>query len=194
MRFILIPVLSLLLSCSYSEKDFLFNNDELKLINAYKPGDTLYFENLKHDVDTILVLRIDSSKKEKPGYLMALPAHNSLSVVITHLPVDKWTGTHINGLKKDTVFQELISITKRPQTKTRTFMVQFQDFFSSTKGDLGEFHTETLTINGKQIANYYQIQRQFPKAMDKIEEVYWTNDKGLVAYKYKNGKYWLLKD
>jgi len=196
MRFIIFSLLVLVLfSCGYDAKDFNFNADELKLISAYKVGDTIYFENGKGDVDTIVVLRIDTVQKRMPGFYPAQPASNRIGVVIKHPPVDRWIvhSTNMSTKEKKTEYQHIISLSKFPQIKERGFMIQFKDFFSFGK-DFWNYNSDTLLLCGQKITNYYAIDRGFRDeglAPQSIRLIYWTREYGLTAYKYANGECWV---
>ena len=181
-------------SCFYADKDFNLDATEWSFLSAFKKGDTLYYENQAKQVDKILVLGIDSNQKRECGSLMALPAFNHVFVSIKHVPVDTFQTISQNGTDKivDTIPEQIICISKYPQQKETAYSFQFKHFFFYSKKGLGQIHTDT-TINGQRITNYYLIYDDFADRdtlYNKIEQLYWTQNEGLIAYKQKNGTYW----
>ena len=185
-------------SCSYSDKDFNLNENERSFLSVFKTGTILYYENSKNQVDSFLVIGIDSTQKKESGYLMALPAFNNIFVSIKHLPVDSFISTNqdMTTKKIDTVHEQLICVSKHPQQKETSFSFQFKRFFYYTKNGLGQLHSDTI-INNIRLTNYYIIKDNFvdrDTSYVKIEQLYWTQKDGLVAYKQKNGIYWTKKN
>lgn len=186
-----------ILSCSYSDKDFYLNETERVFLNTFKAGDTLYYESSTKQVDKILVLGIDSNQKKESGYIMALPAYNDVFVSIKHLPVDTFQSISqdMTTKKIDTIPEKIICISKHPQQKETVYSFQFKHFFSSNKNGIGQIQRDTV-INGKKLTNYFIIKEDFQDkntSYAKIEQLYWTQNEGLVAYKLTNGIYWTKK-
>ncbi|HWK02579.1 MAG TPA: hypothetical protein VNS58_03050 [Puia sp.] len=194
-----IPLVFLFSSCSYSIKEFNLSNQERKLLAPFKKADTLYFESSRKEIDTVVVLGLDSSQKKEMGWLMAKPAYNEVSISVKCFPEGKW----IHGIfydsvarKADTEYNKLITIGKYPQEHRVRYFFSFKDFFASTEVGLGELHPDTLLINGRLLTNYYIITDSNPSSStnNPIESLFWTEKSGLVAYKYMNGIYWIRKN
>lgn len=187
--------------CSYDQKDFDFNKNDLLPFSSFKEGDTIYYENSMNDIDTFLIHKIDSIQNKNCGGLMAMPAENYLYVAIKHLPKDElWTGTTTDATtgRTEINYQNIISIDKRPQMKEKDYSIEFKDFYTSSGGDkiFEKLHTDTVIINGKSITNFYEIEHGYPERLTNprnIELVYWTNNDGLLAYKNKQGEWWIKK-
>ncbi len=183
-------------SCSYSDRDFNLTDNERNFFAAFKKGDTIYYESSNKDVDSILVLGINSEQKRQPGWLMASPAYNDVYVSIKHLPIDHYTSLIQGTDRTDTTFNQIISILKIPQEKKVEYAFQFKRFCSMTSDGLGIIHTDTILINGIPISNYYILEDDNidrDSAATDIHQMYWTQNGGLVAYKYVNGTYWVKK-
>jgi hypothetical protein len=196
-----LPVIFLALliqSCSYSDKDFNLSDNERDFLNAFKKGDTLYYVSSNNMTDTFLVRGIDSAEKKETGSFMALPAYKSVWISIKHLPVD----TFYSGVfpdttrnKMDTSFNQIITISKEPQSKKTEYTFMFKRFLASSENEIGKLNKDTITINSKLISDYYIIKNkwQSDSASTAIECLYWTKKEGLVAYKYNNGTCWTKK-
>ncbi len=189
-------------SCnSYDKKDFDFNSNDLRPLSSFKQGDTIYYQSTTGDLDTIMIYKIDSIQDRNSGGIMAKPAENYLFVAIKHLPNETaWTGTTQDGTsgKTEINYQYIITIDKIPQMKEMNYSIHFKDFYNSAGGDntLGKLRTDTVNINGKNIANFYEINHGYPERVTEptnIELVYWTDKDGLVAYKNKRGDWWTKK-
>jgi hypothetical protein len=187
--------------CSYDKKDFDFNKNDLLPFSSFKVGDTIYYENLLGDIDTILIHKIDSIQNKNCGGLMAMPAGNYLYIAIKHLPNDQlWTGTTTDATtgKTEINYQEIISIDKIPQTKEMSYSIDFKDFHTSAGENniFEKLRTDTVIINGKNITNFYEVEHGYPERLTKptnIELLYWTDNDGLIAYKNKQGEWWTKK-
>jgi hypothetical protein len=193
-----LPIIFLFSSCSYSKKEFDFSDDERKLFNPFKNADTLYFESPQKEIDTVVVLGLDTSQRKEMGWLMAKPAYNEVSVSVKCLPEGKWIhGIFYDSIvnKADTEYNALITIRKYPQKHKAEYSFSFKNFFANTETGLGKLHLDTLLINGGQLTNYYIITRTSVSGSvnNTIECLYWTETVGLVAYKYANGIYWMRK-
>jgi hypothetical protein len=185
---------------SYSEKDFYFNATERKAIEAFKEGDTLYFENPKHGIEMFLVLKFDTSYKKEFGTLMAKPAFNTISVPLKQLPSDSFIhGIFKNEIENrlDTEYHSILDITKYPQSKEVEYFISFKRFMWLGKNGFGILHSDTLRINNCFVKDYYVITdkniSQDSTSKD-VSEIIWTINKGIVAYKYNNGEYWTRKN
>lgn len=183
--------------CTYDEKDFEFDETELKLVSVYKTNDTIYFENQRSDLDTILIVAIDKDQKKECGNLMARPAENYEAIIIKHLPKDNWHGTEIeDGKVNNILYQSLFSICKYPQNKMKYFSISFKNFYWGSKNMIDQLQSDTITLNEMKFTNYYVLQNEFPKNdinPNLVETVYWTNDHGLIAYKNKGGDLYTVK-
>ena len=186
------------ISCSYSNKDFNLSADERTFLYAFQAGDTLYYESTTKDIDTIIVLGIDSIEKREMGWIMAKPAYKNVWVSIKHIPVDTFLHSIFYDsltMKNDTGYTHVISICKIPQSKKVQFAFGFKRFSSITETGLGKLYKDT-TINSTVLSDYYIIENDWKenqKAPTDVERVYWTRCEGLVAYKYNNGTYWTKK-
>ena len=180
--------------CSYDKSDFYFNDKESNHLSVYKIGDTVYFKNQQDDIDTILIKNIETEQHKECGIIMARAAENNISVIIEHLPIDKWHGMTYSEDESKINYQSIVSISKYPQQKKTIYSISFKDFCNSTAlGEIGEYHSDTITINKKKIFNYYIVRHGYPERViksDNIEVLYWTDKDGLIAYKNKKGDWW----
>ncbi|MCK6650661.1 MAG: hypothetical protein L6Q66_13465, partial [Bacteroidia bacterium] len=143
--FCIFTVIALTGCCQFKfdDNDFLLNENELSFFDAYKTGETIYFEDKWGDRDTIRIVSIsptntDPSSVCGKGLFMNPRPENTKSIHIEHLPIDKWAGKteeHFsNGEVKISVnYQNLFSITKFPVEKEVENQVAFKNFRSSLK-------------------------------------------------------------
>ena len=68
--------------CSYDNKDFDFNSEELNHFSHYKLNDTIYFKSNLGDWDTITVVGFGTEIKKECGGVMSLPPVNGRCVQI----------------------------------------------------------------------------------------------------------------
>ena len=179
----------ILTSCSYSDKDFKLTSDEMKFLNAYKKGDTIWFESSLKQTDKILIIGLDSNQKRQSGYIMAKPAYNEMFISIKHLSADK-------DNKIDTANESLITISKYPQQTKTNYFISYRHFLFSSDNGLGNLYSDTLFVNNKPITNYYKLRPDYferDTTMTDFKEVYWTQNEGLVGYKLNNGVTWTKK-
>jgi hypothetical protein len=197
MKSLLITIIVLTLaSCSTSDKDFQLNDTERALFSSFRKGDTLYYENENKDVDTFLILGIDSAQQMEAGYLMKSPAHNDIWVNMRQLPID----TFVHGIfydsvknKADTEYTQLFSIRKLPQENKVQYSFSFRRFFETREGSIGQIQTAPITMKGTVIKDYYLIKNTGDTTTNNIEALYWTQKDGLIAYKYRDGTIWTKK-
>src|SRR5438132_5791921 len=76
--------IALFISSCYSHKDYTLTSKERNFLNAFKAGDTIYYESMNKERDSIVILGIDSSQKEESGWLTAKSAYNTQWVSIQH--------------------------------------------------------------------------------------------------------------
>lgn len=182
-------------SCgSYADKDFNLSQSERSFLNVFKSGDTLTFKNSNNEIDKLVVVGLDSSQKKKSGTLMASPAHNFIWVTLKHIQPVIWRTYSQKGslVRIDTtISQELITISKYPQSKEITFSFSFKHFYSPNKNGFGPLHTDTIKINGFHLTKYYVLSDKNSDTLNMdVSELYWTQNHGLVAYKLYDGTYW----
>jgi hypothetical protein len=191
-------LLSYLLSgcvTTLEDKLFVFTTNELTHIHAYKPGDTLFFENGKNQVDSFLILNFETEiRGQKQGLINSIKPESDYSVLITQL--DKVKAKSFGELKVingDTIeVQELTSFIKYPPSQTIYYDFSFLTFYTLQDSIFGQFHSDTVYLNKTAITNYYSIEPYHPDQLDStnIEELLWTDKEGLVAYKFKKGTWW----
>jgi hypothetical protein len=183
---------------SYDNKDFEFNKEDLCMLGPYKAGDTVIFTSDRNDRDTMLVIAIDSERVETHGGFGAPKPANSKSVVITHLPIDHWTGsvTEVNKPTKIT-HQSLITISKDPVNKSIRYTIEYRNFAADFNLAPAGFHRDTLQIHGQKIFDYYLIRTDYPDravSPGDIVLVYWTKKYGLTAYTDRAGETWKINE
>ena len=182
--------------CSFDKKDMEFNDKELAHFSDYKIGDTIYFQSNLGDIDTIMIVGFGTERNENCGGFMAPRPVNGKWVQIKHLPVDKWIGTSQDmtiGGKIDTVYQELLWISKHPTEKEVDYHITFKDFHSKFDTIIGEFHTDTVKLNDLNLSNYYLVKHAYPERITEpknIESIFWTDKLGITAYRTKDGETW----
>ncbi|MEL6731932.1 MAG: hypothetical protein AAFP83_12450 [Bacteroidota bacterium] len=201
-----LSILCLILSscCNLEEKDFLFSQEQYQYLAPYKENDTLYFHSSELEVDTIVIYKIDSARNSDCGYIAALPASNDISITINHLYEDEGFRTvqDVSIGDQDTSagdskrqYQPLIGMSKYPQSNKVKIGISFKNFYAVMDSSLGEVKSDTV-IEGVRLSDCYKIKHDFPETVtsDKdIEEVYWTSEYGLTAYRTKKGTMWVRK-
>jgi hypothetical protein len=186
--------------CSYDQKDFDFTSEELAFASSFHVGDTIYYESNLHDIDTLLILDTLTEQTKGCGWFIAPRPSNIKSIVIKHLPIDIWHGTTTtseNGKAETKInYQTILSVCKYPVDKKLEFVIDFKNFNSIRNSSLGEFHSDTILLNGKTFSNYFLVKHSYPERVKNstdIEYLYWTVQDGLVAYQNKSGELWTLK-
>jgi hypothetical protein len=181
-KWILIFFSALLISaCNKYNLDI--ESSHRKLLNLYSINDTIYFKNQLGELDTIKIIGIDSIETKR-HYLGTVPPMKSINLRIQHLPINNWKENSITGLRNDEIKnQSLITISKvyiqESEFETHA-KVRFRDF----KGYLN-FDKIIDTINSE--------YTEFKPTEDKVEILYWSNDKGIIGYKKRNGLEYHLK-
>ena len=180
------------------KKLFQFDNYDFLHIQAYKPGDTLFFENNKNEVDTFLILDYETEERGQKQGLISTKPESDYWVCITQLDKEKLNGfgrqKTVNG--EIVNYQWLVSLVKYPPSQTIHYNFSFMTFYTQQDSTFGTFHSDTLTLNKKSITNYYAISHGFPERLKDpkdIEQLLWTDNEGLVAYKFKSGIWWTKK-
>jgi hypothetical protein len=177
---------------------FKFNENDFIHIQAYKPGDTLFFENKDKQIDSFLILDYETEIRGQKQGLMSTKPESDFWLCITQLDKEKAKSfgrpKAING---DTIeSQWLVSLVKYPPNQTVHYDFSFLTLYTMQDSIFGEFHTDTLHLNEKFITNYYSIPHDYPERLDSptdVEELLWTDKDGLVAYRFKNGMWWTKK-
>ena len=193
---ILILIISGCCDRNYNENDFEFKTEELKHFSNYKIGDTLFFKSNLGDIDTITIVSYEKEIHQECGMIAPRPV-NSKWVEIKHLPIDRWHGTSQEApdWKTQVVYQGLFWISKYPREKEIEYTLDFKDFFHNDS-IIGEFQTDTVSINNFMFSDYYIVRHSYPDRVTEaknIEILYWTDKYGLTAYKSKNGEIWSKK-
>ncbi|HXB09805.1 MAG TPA: hypothetical protein VNW04_21925, partial [Puia sp.] len=168
--------LFLLSSCSYSGKDFNFTAQERKLLAPFKAGDSLFYKGTNTNVDTLVVVRLDSTQKKEPGLIAAM-AYTEIWVELKCLYGKKWA-------------PGFFAVYRFPQQDRIDYVFDYKDFWVDAGPTLGSRHEDTLRVNGAPLTGYYIIEKRRPShdsLENPIERIYWTEKAGLVAYQYRNG-------
>lgn len=188
---------------TYLDKNlFKFNENELVHIQAYHPGDTLFFENKLKKIDSFLVLDYKTEERgQEQGIISTKPESdywlNIRQLNKNELEQENWRGV----LNKDTIngtvinYQWLLTITKYPPRSTIFYTFRFMNFYTQQDSVFGIFHSDTISINNKFFTKYYYIAHGYPDRLTEptdIEQLLWTDKEGLIAYKYKSG-IWFTK-
>ena len=87
----------------------------------------------------------------------------------------------------------LIDITRYPDDETTTLNFNLKIFLGCDIKDSMLLHTDTIKIAERKITHYFKIEYCPPDIKDSssITTAYSTIDKGLVAYQYLNGVWWI---
>ncbi len=189
---IAIFIFLLLTSCSYSLKDFYLNEEEKSFFTSFKAGDTIYYENLNHDFDTLLIIGIDSNEKKEHGVFLAKAASHSVFVSFKLLPDNLYTTRVQDENRVDTLFQQLLNISKLPVEKKVEYCFMFKDFFEIREA-LDSLYLDTLRINGHAFSEYYIIESSVPDRREnpyEIDRLIWSKNLGMLAYRNRKGEYW----
>lgn len=190
----------------YADKDFELTKEEQRLFAPFKEGDTTYYLSGTGEVDTMIIHRVETDQKREPGTLTTwdaiegdlysdVQAFNVVSVRVVILPenyyLEPWPTMKAGPREID--FPPLCRISIWPQQKRRTYSFCFRRFQAYGRDSIGEYHMDTTYINGTPIANYYFIagNRETSEAPQDISDIYWSIEKGLIAYRNHQGKYWL---
>lgn len=200
-RIFIILTISLILNgcCSFDKTDLEFDKQELRYFSDYKNGDTIFFESNLGDTDTIKIIGYQNEKLDKCGGLMTPQPSNTKWLTIQYLPTDIWHGTSqdmTKGTEVEIDYQRLLCITKYSNGNKTQYKINFKDFYSRMDSVIGEYHSETLKLNGVILSNYYEVEHGYPERItdvNHIEVVYWSDQDGLVAYKSKSGEIWTKK-
>ena len=171
---------------------------ELNLFGHYKIEDTIYFESNLGNIDTIVIVDVLEEKHKGSSCFIQTKPYHSKSVLIKHLPNDKWYGTTWSEEDgKRIAYQSLITIFKSPldSAKNRTeFSINFKGF--TTLGNALGISQGEFTVNGKIIYECSKVIHGYSERVinpDDIEFLYWTAIHGLIAYSSKSGETWFIK-
>lgn len=184
----------LVIGCSYSDSDFYLNETEKAFFRSFHSGDTVYYENATNDLDTLLILKVDSIQKKEQGWFMAKPSSNTVFVSFKDLPINHSRMVIQDGNRFDTIPQNLFAITKSPQDRKVIFQFEFNSFFKNVETSLGFLYEKPITINGYSFSNYYIIECDNCNLTSdtlSIDRLYWSKENGLLAYKNVKGDYWV---
>lgn len=192
-KILLIYLLGFLASCSYEKQDIFFTDFQISLTEPYKKGDTIYFLSNKNDLDTIVVNSIKLYKNDCASLLG--PRILLKKIGIKHLPLNHWnSGTEsINGEKSHEIPQSIISLDRRGDNTS--IFIEYRNFSSKIMNEnIGELKLDTIIYNGTKITCYYEIEHGWKKAEKETDilNIIWTIDKGLTAYKLKNGTEYVI--
>ena len=169
-------------------------------LHNYSVGDTIYFESNLGDIDTMLIVKYDTTEICGQG-LMTFPKKH-FHYEIKHLPINNWifgTGGHQDG-RTEVYYQELVSLGKSFDPKDSivySASVNYREFggkleniddliIDSTFKDLGV--KEYWKIEK---SNYHQ-QGVTPDSV--IHRVYWSVKYGLTGYEYGNGEMYKIRN
>ena len=190
MKIILIQfgLLFILTSCC-SDTDFIFRPEYRNLIDKYKLGDTIYFQNSTGDVDTILISNLDSMQVCSK----VTNNHKYVTVEIKHLPTNKWNGGQVieNG-KSVYLDQALISVDKQLKNANDSEYyyvgINFRDFLGQIK-NIHDLQADTL-FNNLGIKTYWLVTNDMLTDRGdttEIDKIIWTEKFGLTGYLKRNG-------
>ena len=184
----IVIILYLFTSCSwkeYSDEKYVIGKNYRDLISTYKAGDTLTFEDNSNNFSSFLITKIDSFLLNRRGHFINGREEKSISIHSRDIsnPAD-------SSAQND---NWLILITKYPDDDTTYFNVRLKDFFTIEDNASFNLYKDTVTANRLQFTSYYRFR---PKDYDdlknpnSVSEIYITKEKGIIAYKYLNGKWW----
>ena len=151
-------------------------------------GDTLYFESNHSEVDTCVVISIDSFQME--GSFSNVP-YKEMHVNIIHLPQHHWEGQGIHPKAEQP--QNIVSISKSLGEYKNHFC--YRDF-SANMDSLVPPKKDTL-LQQLGIEEYWVLKDDWNRAEDSIasvETIIWTRELGLTAYYKKDGSYYIIKN
>jgi len=188
-------LLLLFASCGYSDKDLSFTDYDRRFLPPFKKGDTILYESSKKDIYIVIISDIDSAQKSYESLI--LPAFKRLTVKI------RYKASYYNAILKrdidqknrDTLWDDMFNMMKYPGSKSIYYTFQFRDF-AANEYNVSQLRVDTINIDGSVIKNYYVIKSGYPEkdtTPTSIQQLYWTKNDGIVAYKYTNGIYWVKK-
>ena len=196
---ILIPVLVIYGCCSPPvEKDkFEFTHGELEFLSPLVIGDTLYFENVQFDIDTIFIRKLNKERYNECSNFIQKAPSNWRGIEIKHLPNDNWTGTSLDQNESPEItYQNLFSMSKDFERNAIDFSISFRGFQSKAIKP-GVDSTVSVTLNSKTIENCYRLDHYYPDRVlneEDIIRVYWSKKNGMVGYENKSGETWINKN
>ena len=159
------------------KEDLEFTSSELKHLLPFKLNSLICLQDSNQNIDSLLVINIDSDKLQDPPWGIIKPkVSHTISVQVKHLHT-----SHLDV--NDSTF---FSIERSYGNKIHTyFLISYRNGYMGFES-FDELHKDTVVINHKKITNYYLIKGTGINE-DVFSEVYWTDEKGMVAYKRNNG-------
>lgn len=152
-----------------------------KPLKYYSINDTIYYESKSGDLDTMKIVGIDSSEVTRI-YLGTVPPMKTISLRVQYLPIDHWQEEKIAG--DDVLSQPLIEIIRFNSGQNQLSVIinlKCRDF----EGEVSNMDKKVDTI-------FSEFSR-FKPSQEKVDVVYWSNNKGIVGYKKRNGSEYYIK-
>jgi hypothetical protein len=190
-------ILFVMVSCNrYPESNFNFTAKAREFLSFFKYNDTLLYQDLKGKVDTFIITTLDSSKHIPPLFesFSFGGAQKSIDICYRQYPNDVWGMTETNNHKKIYHEASIVDITSNYGSLIDEVWIKFKNIslvYEDT-AKIGVFKTDTIILNGKVFTNYLDIGADDKRQKDSadVNNIYWDNKYGIIAYKYKNGDFW----
>lgn len=187
--------------CDFDESELLFTQDELTHFESYNVNDTLIYLGDEGSADTLVVDEITptvTSFDFNCGFVSSSP-NNEKSIFIRNLPINKYPysdwETHDNATVKTS--QWFFSLQVLPNPREVNLVFNFKNFaFVSRSFDAFKVEKDTI-IGNYAIDAYYRFPHTSPasrKDSTYINEVFWTNEYGLIAYSDLKGEIFIKKE
>ncbi|HUS00638.1 MAG TPA: hypothetical protein VMY77_02870 [Chitinophagaceae bacterium] len=124
-----------------------------------------------------------------------------ISVYYRQIRIDRWAHSRIemgpNNAHEKKISEDatLIDIVRYPDNETTDLHFNLKISYGCGIKDSLLLHTDTMAIAGRKFTNYYKIDYCAEDITEptSIKAAYSTVDKGIVAYQYSNGVWWIRK-
>lgn len=180
----IIPVifLSFGVSCVYSEMTHM-SNDELRWLQSYEKGDTIYFHSNKGNVDTLIITNVNENNSMSPFVRneasFQYVANGSYEYQLYH------NGNIFEGI--------LLLVEKRIEDKPVVVSFSLGGLYSDPITSIttnvlenGEYLDDCIIID-----NTNSHKGKFQKNLD-IIEIIWSKTKGILRYETNEERYFLV--
>jgi hypothetical protein len=173
-----------------TDKDFKFSQGVRNYLSFYKHNDIWIFEDSRFRKDTFQVTSVDS-EEHIPAIINFLGPgpSKSISIGFKKISSDNFSGLNNGVLRIDSKSQGDNGYI------TLAFFHRFTNWWNSDS--IGVLKSDTLRVSNILFNKYRYIESRLSdlRNLDEsdsldIISIYWTNEYGIIAYKYKNGDLW----
>jgi hypothetical protein len=183
MKRVFLILFIIIISCK--KYNLVINDKYRTLLNTYQLNDTLHFADQHGDLDTIRIAEIDSIEQE-PNLMSTSPPMKEIYIRIEHLPKNNW------------ISNEIVDSNEKPKNQPFITIANWHENCCQIRINYRDFENEDdpafETVKEKIDTLYSYPGSRFKPTLDKVTELYWSNTKGIIGYKKKNGKKYYLKE